>query len=174
MTTKSKAEIEEIAGEIAPVLFAYASVSDNWTNQLKTYQNIIITEANINTMFFYTLSLLIELIIARVEDLITQEERTKLEIEIIKIVTRLMIGVSSAEDPKATHGMNRLIMDTIAGHRKAEIKHRQTIFNTYLATLFDLYKQVPKEYLTSYLEEKVKLLEEKNFRKLFSESGSVF
>jgi len=174
MTERSNEEIEELAGEIAPVLFAYATVSDNWVNQLKTYQNISVTEENVGTMYFYTIALYIELVIARIGDLTTPKEKTKLEVEIIKLIVRMMVLISDSRDPKANKEIAKVIVDTIAGHRKAETKHKQTIFNTYLATFFETYTQVPKEYLSAYLEDKVKLLEEKNFRKLLTKSGLVF
>lgn len=166
---KRKEKIEEFAGEAGTLFYGLATVPDDWMSQLKTYHNIKVEDSQTAMMWFTTMSMYIELLIARIDDLLDAKEQALVENVCLEKIVYLfeLVNFSGRNGAKdKARNIENMLRDFIKSHRENEAKHGITIPQTYAGSFVRTFgEKMSEQILTSYLEMKVCLFEEENLRK---------
>lgn len=147
MIKRKDENIKKFAESSGTLVYGFATVSDDWINQVKTYRKVEITQQTLSMMYIATMAMFVELFIARIEDLTTPKERAMLEREVIERIIYFFEIVNFAEQPNAKEkakDIESLIMELISSHRENEIKHNFTIPQAYIASFATSFNEVPR------------------------------
>ena len=170
MTKKTEEKLKEFGADAGIKIFGLAHVPDDWVNQLKTYHKVEVTPRNTARMRLTVTAMYVELLIARLEDLLTPKEKAILEREVMEMIAHMLkiVDFSGQEDAKeAATDIENMLMLTISSHREYEAKHNLTIPQTYAASFAQTFMHIPEQLLTGYIDMKVQLLEDEKLREKF-------
>ncbi len=160
--------LEKFAHDSGIEIWGLASIPDDWINQLKVYYKIDLKEQT-GLFYVWTEAFYIELLLARIEDLLTEAEShtvKKTAIDSLLHMTSLL-AKNEKHDNEASDYVSDLIYGYIDNSRKEQKKPGVTITNAFIESLTKshTYAKIPKVILMKYIESKIELFEEQNFRK---------
>lgn len=182
---KSKEEkLDEFVSKVVGYLYGAAPMGENWENQVKSYRKVTFTKDQSWIMFFATLAMFIELLIARLEDLPTKEEAKLLEVKAIdhcgilfellnsdkKELKKMSALPLAGNDSKKKSFIKDLLYTRIKTSRELQIKHDLTVGQYYFAFLRDNILDIsPKDHineevLRDYINVKAKSFEDADVR----------
>lgn len=165
-------QLEDFADTAGTLLYGLSTVPDDWINQLKVYRKIELTDGDTAMMWLTILSLYIELLIRRVEDLITFEEAKYLEHKckekILKAVKLVNFYGQDDADEK-TKAFSNIVDEIMALSRSREKGTGEGIIQMYIYSFIKSFgERVPEDILISYVNSKIELFEEQNLRNKFA------
>lgn len=165
---KQDAAIKEFAKDAGILFYGLATVPDDWINQLKTYHKITIEDEETGMMWLATLSMYIELLIARIDDLVNVKEQATIENECLEESANCigLVNFSGQQDEQEkTSDVENTLRNLITIHREIEVKYDLTVPQSYTTTLIRrLGNKLPEQVITSYIEMKIGLFEEAKLR----------
>lgn len=165
---KNKKAVESFADEAGTLLYGLATVPDDWMSQLKTYHKIEVTDNDTAVMWLTTLALYVELLVARTNDLLDQEESELLEDKCIKKIVNLIKLVDfygKRDANEAEKEILNVLRETIKSSREKEREHNETIAKIYLYSFIKSFgNKMPEQIITNYINAKIELFEKQNLR----------
>lgn len=165
---KSKRALEEFAEESGTLIYGLSTVPDNWINQLKTYYNVKLEDGQTAAMWMATLALYLELLVARIDDILTPEEYEIVEKnaeEKILHYFKLVDFHGQKDADKKIKAVSDILSGIISEMRKEREEHGDTIPQTYIYSFIKSFSNIiPEELLTKYIKSKIELFEEQKFR----------
>lgn len=170
--TKNKvlrsSEIEEFAEKMNPSLLADATVSDNWLNQIKVYLKSDLTDRDVLFIFLNTYCMYLELLNARVADLISSEER---QILIAKCISYFAYfeGLISKKGKEIDIARNMLdfIKDKLYVSQATRAERDLSIvqfYTQYFMAAEGIGEKLPQETINQYMVSQIEAFEEQNYR----------
>jgi hypothetical protein len=160
--------LEKFAHDSGIEIWGLAHIPDDWINQLKVYYKIDLKEQT-GLFYVWTEAFYIELLLARIEDLLTDAESHAVEKTAIDSLLHMtsLLAKNEKHDKEASDYVSDLIYGYIDNSRKEQKKHGVTITDAFTKCLAKthIYGKIPKVILMKYIESKIELFEEQNFRK---------
>lgn len=163
-------DIEKYAEECGTWIYGTSLVPDNWLNQIKTYLNFDLKD-KVYKLRSMTMCMLIQLAVARIDDLISKEELKVIEEKIEKRIAYYykLIDWNDNKDTiklekKLPEGLSKLISLSRETIKKYKITIQQDWIEVIKKTIDDSGKL--DETIEKYITGKIKLFEEQNFRKI--------
>jgi len=165
---KTTKRLDNFAEESGTLIYGLATVPDNWISQLKTYYKIELEDSDTSIMWLTTIALYIELLVARVDDILTPEEGQVLERKLIERIlhyTELINFHGQKEVGDRVKAVSNILNEIITISKGKRVEHGDTIPQTYVYSFIKSFgDRIPEEIITDYLKSKIELFEEQNFR----------
>lgn len=170
--TKNKisrsSKIEEFAEKINPSLLANSAVSDNWLNQIKVYLKSDLTDGDVLFIYLNTYSMYLELLNARVADLIGREER---QILIAKCISYF----AYFESIIGKKGKETEIVQFTIDYIKTKLQVSQAtraerdlsivqFYTQYFMASEGIGEKLPQETINQYMVSQIQAFEEQDYR----------
>jgi hypothetical protein len=165
-------ELKKLSEIVANWINANALVNDDWVNALKTYHNVEITKEDMGRMYMLVMCMYIELLLARLEDLLEPRERISFDKAVIEHISYInsLINFKAKDndftEEKAKTTMENSFYELLKIYRTNRQQQNLTIPNNYLAYLVHSSQgyKLSEEIWTEYINSHVGKFEERNFR----------
>lgn len=170
--TKNKisrsSEIEEFAEKINPSLMASSTVSDNWLNQIKVYLKSDLSDGDVLFIFLNTYSMYLELLNARVADLISSEDRQILIAKCISYFAYFegLIGKKGKEVEIARFTIDyiRVKLNASQATRAERDLSIVQFYTQYFMDSEGIGEKLSQEVINQYIVSQIQTFEEQDYR----------
>lgn len=148
---------------ISSKIWKLSIVSSDWLNELKVYKNAKISEDIAYGLWIYTFCALVEIFLERIEDLVTKEEKRKLEMALIDNFGETMKQQELEKRQGGITNVKNSIYTILEDEKLKRLSQKKSILENY-TELIRSEKQEIAQYLLEYFTSKILLFESENFR----------
>src|SRR5258708_4776798 len=161
MTDERRNALKDFGGNAAGTIVGLSGVSDDWISQVKTYYKVDLNEMS-GILMLLSISMCIELLISRVEDLISKGELGYMESVVFEWVAIMVDMAAEKRDAEIVKERSGFIEKTITNFMKDSAKLQQergvTTPNAYSMLFFNptyLGINLPQDVLSKYMLAKI-------------------
>jgi hypothetical protein len=157
-------QLDKFINDTTTTLWGLATVSDDWINQLRTYYKTDIAQIT-GFMWCQTMVYYLELLIARIDDLITPEQCKYIENGTMEGLIHFTALVDLNEDKEKREEFGSMLNKLLTLFKEEKTKNNYTVQETYFNIFNRNYGRIiPKELIEQYVNYKTELFEKQNLR----------